>query len=136
MKVSKIKREVNGKTETIQTIYYNMREAGIEVGKSYQAILDYTKYSDKLELEGKERLIPKPVLIDKVKHFSQDEVEQIKDFIKTLKRGDLIQFTRDRNRYMEMKERNIELEAENTELRKTGMNLFKQLEECKNKGGS
>lgn len=94
-------------------IYYNLRESAHKMGKSYQYLYNLVKYSEYLEAQGKERLIPAPVLINNVLHYNEEDIDRIKEIIETIRRGDMKEYNRKKsNTYFRLKEKTERLEYE------------------------
>ncbi|NLK96548.1 MAG: hypothetical protein GX272_00495 [Epulopiscium sp.] len=83
------------------------------MGKSYQYLYNLVKYSEYLEAQGKERLIPAPVLINNVLHYNEEDIDRIKEIMGTIKRGDMREYNRKKsNTYFRLKEKTERLEYE------------------------
>jgi hypothetical protein len=64
------------------------------IGKSKQTIILWDKYSDQLERDGRERLIPRPLWINNGRFWTEEDLPLIEKFSKSICRGDLAEFNR------------------------------------------
>lgn len=78
-------------------LYYGKKDVATIVDKSTQTIHLWTRWSDELEAEGKERLIPKPVRFDNdYRYWTEEDLEKIKEFADWLRcnKGALSEFSK------------------------------------------
>lgn len=83
-------REIDG------VIYYTLSNIGCLLNMCRLTVRNWVSFSDMLESEGKERLIPKPFKLNGQMLYRKEEVEQILKFAKTKKRGLMADFNRGR----------------------------------------
>lgn len=83
--------EINGK------YYYKIGDVAAICNKKPQTILNWDRYSDILEKEGKERLVPKAERLNNQRIYTKEQVKEIEDFSKNMKRGDIAEYSRTRN---------------------------------------
>jgi DNA-binding transcriptional MerR regulator len=78
--------------------YYSIGTVSEIVGKSKQTIRLWDVWSDKLELNDSERLIPQSCRIGKTgtRCWTEDEIKEIVSFSKNLKYGDIAEMSRTR----------------------------------------
>lgn len=78
------------------TAYYKTGDLANIVNRSTQQIVNWDKYSDILESQGKERLIPKATRINGLRWYTTEQVKQIELFAKSIKRGQMAEYSRTR----------------------------------------
>jgi len=66
------------------------------VGKSRLTITNWDKYSDMLEKGQGDRLIPKPLKVNGIRYWTEEQVERIKEFSETMERGTMSYFNREK----------------------------------------
>lgn len=76
--------------------YYNSREVAEIIGRSRQTLVNWEKYSEIREKRGQDRLIPKPIRVGKNRnrHWTREQIEEIKKFRDNMKSGDMAEFNR------------------------------------------
>ena len=78
-------------------VYYTSLDVASVCNRSLQQFTNWDKYSNILEEQGKERLIPRPALVlNKRRLYTKNQVDQILVFSKSLKRGQMAQYSRTR----------------------------------------
>jgi len=78
--------------------YYRIGKVSQIVGKSVQTIKLWDKWSDDLATNGSERLIPASFRYggQGVRYWTEEDIEKINNFSKSIKYGDMAKFSRTR----------------------------------------
>lgn len=90
-------------------LYYTIKETGYYLGLSSQTIYNYIEYSENLKKSGEAPVIPDPTVINNIKHFSQKDLNLIKDAKRHFKSGDFLKFRKDKTSYQILKEENARM---------------------------
>lgn len=64
------------------------------VNRDKQTVVNWDKYSTKLLEVGKDRLIPEPQWIDGCRYWTEEQVDDIINFSRTITYGSLAEFNR------------------------------------------
>lgn len=77
-------------------MYFTKKEVADIVGRTPLTIHNYDTWSNEREAEGKDRFIPKPLLVGRYRYWSNEDIEQIKKFFEWVEcnRGALSQYSR------------------------------------------
>lgn len=78
-------------------LMYNLREAGIHVGRTSETIRCWLKINEALINAGKPAIIPTPVVLDGAMHYSQSDITSLKLFMRMNKKGDLKRIQKELN---------------------------------------
>lgn len=66
-------------------ICYRTSEVAVLIGKSYNSLSNYAKWSEEREKNGEERFLPVPVMDGIARYWTMDDVEKIKEFYQFVK---------------------------------------------------
>lgn len=77
-------------------MYFSKKEVAQLVGRSALTIHNYDVWSREREEKGIDRFIPKPIIIDGVRFWSNTDVEKIKEFLKWIEehRGAMVEYSK------------------------------------------
>ena len=76
--------------------YLTTGDLGAYVNRNPATIAQWCKYSDRLAESGKERLIPKPLVVNGQRLFTPEQALEVKAFAESNKYGLLAEFNRKR----------------------------------------
>lgn len=76
--------------------YLTTGDLGAYVNRSPATIAQWCKYSDILSDSGKERLIPKPLVMNGQRLFTMEQALAVKEFAESKKYGKIAEFNRKR----------------------------------------
>jgi DNA-binding transcriptional MerR regulator len=74
--------------------YLTTGDLGAYVNRSPATIVKWCKYSDRLSDSGKERLIPKPLVVNGQRLFTTEQALAVKEFSESKKYGKMAEFNR------------------------------------------
>lgn len=74
--------------------YHTTGDLGAYVNRSPATIAKWCKYSDRLSDSGKERLIPKPLVVNGQRLFTTEQALAVKEFSESKKYGKMKEFSR------------------------------------------
>lgn len=74
--------------------YLTTGDLGAYVNRSQATIAQWCKYSDRLAENGKERLIPEPLVINGQRLFTTEQALAVKEFAESKKYGKMAEFNR------------------------------------------
>ena len=89
------------------TIYYTLSDVAIYCNRTSQTLMNWDKFSNQLEEQGRNRLIPKAKRVSNVRYYAEEEKDYIVKLSKSFPEGIMTQYNRARQgqRGKELQER-------------------------------
>jgi len=74
--------------------YYTVGNVQVLINRNYCTIIGWDNFSDLLEQRGTKRLIPKPLRVNGIRYYTKEQVEEIRIFSVSKKRGLMAEYYR------------------------------------------